>query len=110
MSDFSAPGPNFTVNFLEVKVKVQGQNHHTENLQTVIASLAVISPDLPVQQLLGTRSKSGVKYDLTKFKMGPGGGLQSRECFLVYIASYIQSDRFAVLFAIWVFIWIQTCP
>jgi len=44
----SASVPNFTINFSEVKVKVRGQNRHTENLPLVAAqpSFKTSSPNV----------------------------------------------------------------
>jgi len=44
--------PTFIVNFSEVKVKVQGQNRHTENLPLAIALLSfkISSQKLAIRQ------------------------------------------------------------
>jgi len=57
----------FTVNFSEVKVKVQGQNCHTENLQIVIArpQFKTLSPNLAKPDRdIGINF--GMKYDFAK--------------------------------------------
>ena len=52
---------NFSVCFWEVKVKVQGQNHHTDSLQIVMVQLRfkISSPNFAVWQIL-----SHIKYFL----------------------------------------------
>jgi len=67
-----ASAPNVTINFSEVKVKVQGQNRRTENLPLALARLwiTISSPNLAVRQKYRQfRPIFGMKYDLmTKFK------------------------------------------
>jgi len=53
----STPEPTFTINFTEVKVKVQGHNRRTENL------LVIARPSFKISiPNLSDRSKFGMTY------------------------------------------------
>ena len=70
--------PNVTINFSQVKVNVQGQNHRTENLTPVI-----VRPGCTCLHQIwqSDRSNFGM-HDSTKFKMAAySGGLHSLSLF-----------------------------
>ena len=75
----SASTLNVTVNFWELKVKVQGQNHRSENLSLVLARqwFKICSSKLAIRVNFGT------KYDfLQNTRWRPGGSLHYGSAFL----------------------------
>ena len=84
----SASVPSFTVDFSEVKVRVQGQNHRTEYLQIVMSRpwFETSSPNLEIRQRLqrsANNQQVGVVSALSKLRLTIWRRFGLSECFSV---------------------------